>query len=343
MELQDRINAFAKLGNEILTDSPNTANFWQTVNTAHHHNPWFTPQNCQLAIKAIAREWLSDEKLTQWVTNYPSDFFNPINRKRIGVVMAGNVPFVGFHDMLSVLMAGHQLLGKISSKDGGLMQALVNLLTTIEPRFKEIISITEDKFEHFEAIIATGSDNSARYFEFYFGKYPNIIRKNRHSIAILSGDETADELAGLASDIFTHFGLGCRNVSKLLVPKDYDLHRLLDAFSGFSSIVNHNKYANNYEYHRAIFLLNQVEHLDTGFLLVKPDEGLGSPVGTLYYQHYTNLESVKGYISGHADSLQCVVSAIPQIPNRILPGSTQNPQLHDYADGIDTIKFLASL
>lgn len=343
MELLDRIKAFATLGDEILGNVPITANFWQTVIAAHQHNPWFTPENCQYAIKAIAREWLLEKNLTQWVSGYPSAHFNPKNCKNVGVVMAGNVPFVGFHDLLCVLMSGHHFVGKISSKDGGLMEAVINLLISIEPQFKQLITISEDKLEHFDAVIATGSDNSARYFEYYFGKYPNIIRKNRHSIAILTGNETDVELAGLASDIFTHFGLGCRNVSKLLVPKDYDFNRLLNALNGYRGIINHNKYANNYEYHRAIFLMNRIEHLDTGFVLVKPDEGLGSPVGTLYYQHYSNLESVSSYINSNAENLQCIVSVIPQITSRILPGNTQNPQLHHYADGIDTVEFLASL
>lgn len=345
MHLQDRINAFCTLGEVIQdkTENPLTASFWKTVSAAKNYNPWFTQDFCNYSINSIAKNWLNQSALLQWVKNYPQSFFNPSSPKRIGVVMAGNVPFVGFHDLLSVLITGNIFIGKVSSKDGGIFQSLIDLLISIEPRFFEQISITEGKLENFDAVIATGSDNSARYFEYYFGKYPNIIRKNRHSLAVLSGDETDEELKGLANDIFLYFGLGCRNVSKVLVPNEYNIETLIKSFEAFKDLINHNKYANNYEYHRAIYLLNRVEHLDNGFVLVKPDETLGSPVGVIYFQYYSSIASVNSMLSSIDSSIQCIVSNISEIDKRIPLGKAQEPELSDYSDGIDTINFLAAL
>jgi len=345
MLLAERIKAFAKLGELILSRdaSIQTKEFWQTLNTAHLTNQWFTPNFCEMAITSIAQHWLKQDQLAEWTTLYPAQTFNPSNPKSIGVVMAGNIPFVGLHDLLCVLIAGHQFVGKISSKDAGLMQAIINLLLAIEPRFSNYINLSENNLANFDAVIATGSDNTSRYFEYYFGKYPNIIRKNRHSIAVLSGAETTEELHHLATDIFAYFGLGCRNVSKILVPRDYNLADLLNHFDDYKHLINHNKYANNYEYHRTMYLMNRVEHLDTGFALIKPDESLGSPVGVIYYQHYSNLAGILSYIDMHTEQLQSIVSTIEGIPNSIPFGQAQNPLLTDYADGIDTIEFLAKL
>lgn len=344
MVLDKRLNALSKLGNIILEkNNKESLKFWDAINEAHIYNPWFTPEFCQQSIIAIAKEWLNTQSLNNWVTNYPDYFFKPAEPKQIGVVMAGNIPFVGLHDLLSVLITGHKFYGKVSSKDAKLTQAFVDLLINIEPRFDDNILITENKLEKFDAIIATGSDNTARYFEYYFGKYPNIIRKNRHSVAILKGDETNDELNRLASDILSYFGLGCRNVSKLLVPKNYNFEALMQAMEPYKHLINQNKYANNHEYHRAIYLINHVEHLDNGFVLLKPDESLGSPVGVVYYQHYKDIPSAISYINNNNDTLQCVVTNIPKVKNKVSFGETQQPKLNDYADGIDTIDFLSTL
>ncbi len=343
MTIQDRIAAFSRLGERIAKDIGSQTPFGQTIAQAHIHNPWFTKEFCKHAIGSIAREWLTTQALAGWIESYSSHNLSPTAPKTVAVIMAGNVPFVGFHDMLCVLMSGHRFLGKISSKDGGLMQALVNLLLEVEPRFTPYIRLTEGQIKEFDAVIATGSDNSARYFEHYFGKYPHIIRQNRHSIAVLSQSTTQEEMKLLGQDIFLYFGLGCRNVSKVLIPTDFRIENLLDALLSYTEIIAHHKYANNYEYHRAVYLMNQIEHLDTGFLLVKPDEGLGSPVGVLFYQRYNSIETVKDYISVHKNQIQCVVSSINGIENSIAFGQTQNPQLTDYADGIDTLQFLGSL
>ncbi len=345
MDIHSRINTFAKLGEAILDPKtlPEARNFWDTLKVAQHRNPWFTPEFCENAITSIATSWLNTKQLEEWILQYPTNAFEPPIQKTVGVVMAGNVPFVGFHDLLSVLLAGHKLICKVSSKDAGLTQALVNLLTAIEPKLNNVIAISENKLENFDAVIATGSNNTSRYFEYYFGKYPNIIRKNRHSIAIISGNETQQQLQALASDIFMYFGLGCRNVSKLLVPKNYDFSALLASFENFKHLANHNKYANNYEYHRAIYLMNKIEHIDTGYSILKPDESLGSPVGVLFYQYYTDIENVVSYIDTNSHQLQCVVANLPEVPGAITFGQAQNPRLTDYADGIDTIEFLSTL
>jgi hypothetical protein len=342
MELAQRIQAFSKLGDYLLSNNSNSGkkNYWQVIEQAYIHNPWFTPEFCEYSISSIAKEWLTINSLTSWTNAYPSSYFTPKTIKKVGVVMAGNVPFVGFHDMLCVLISGNIFIGKLSSKDGGLMQKLIDLLIGIEPRFSQYITMVDGKLEGFDAVIATGSDNSARYFDYYFGRYPNIIRHNRHSIAVLNGNEDFTNLQGLASDIFLYFGLGCRNVSKLLVPIGYNFDSLFKAAEHFQYLYNHNKYANNYEYHRAIYLMNQVEHLDNGFFIIKPDSSLGSPVGVVYYQPYSNIESVNEYISVNSKSIQCVVSNCKQIVSAIPFGQAQKPFLTDYADGIDTIEFL---
>lgn len=345
MQIQDRINAFCSLGDILLGKKSHDQieHFWDALKSAKNHNPWFTEDFCRFSIESIASNWLNHSALSKWINEYPEFSFNPILPKKVGVVMAGNVPFVGFHDMLCVLITGNRFIGKVSSKDGGIFQALTNLLTNIEPRFSDFISLTEGKIENFEAIIATGSDNSARYFDYYFGKYPNIIRKNRHSVAVLDGYETEKDLENLSRDIFLYFGLGCRNVSKILVPIDYNIENLIKSFESHKNLINHNKYANNYEYHRAIYLLNRIEHFDNGFVLLKPDESIGSPVGVIFYQYYTKTSSVNELLEVSKDSIQCIVSNNPEIKNKIPFGKAQEPMLNDYSDSIDTIKFLASI
>jgi hypothetical protein len=345
MTIDERINAFATLGKSIL-DSYNDKEqnyLWKSIGTAHIENPWFTPDFCEEAILSIAHKWLNKDKITSWVSNYPERYFAPRNPKKTGVVMAGNIPFVGVHDLICVLVSGHYFMGKISSKDGGLMQAFVNILLEVEPRFDDHLSVVKENLQSFDAVIATGSDNSARYFEYYFGKFPNIIRKNRHSVAILSGKESKVELNSLLKDIFTYFGLGCRNVSKILIPKDYDLSELINEMNSFKYLLNHNKYANNYEYHRALYIMNGFPHYDNGFVLLKPDDGLGSPVGVLFYQSYESYQQIIDYIKLQRESLQCIVSSINEIPKRIAFGKTQQPEISDYMDGIDTLEFLGNL
>lgn len=341
MTIDKRINDFAALGTKILSDLRCESALSTVINEAHTHNPWFTPNNIHKSIRAIASQWLSNETLENWVAQYPSHMFAPLKPKTVGVIMAGNIPFVGFHDFLCVLASGNRFLGKTSSKDGGLMRTMGNLLIEINPEYEQYIEFTDGQIKGFDAIIATGSDNTARYFDFYFKNYPSIIRKHRNSIAIITGKETPHDFEQLGFDIFDYFGLGCRNVSKLLVPKNYDFTPMLDSFANWSNLINHNKYANNYEYNRAIYTMNRVAHLDTGYLIVTPSEYIESPVGVIFYQEYSTPQDAMEYINLHTDKIQCVVGNTTTHHNAITFGTTQMPQIDDYADGIDTIKFMA--
>ncbi len=333
MNLQQRIDAFSKLGNTVFE---NKEKLKQGV-----HNPWFTPENIDYALTEIALA-LKKENLEKWVSMYP-DLQNKRDVKRVGVITAGNIPLVGFHDFLSVLISGNVFVGKLSSKDDKLMPALIKMLTDIEPGFKNFISITENKLENFDAVIATGSNNSARYFDYYFGKYPHIIRKNRNSVAVLTGNETDEELQLLADDIFLYFGLGCRSVSKLFLPDGYKLDYIFENSLKHKHVINHNKYANNYDYNRAIYMMNQIEFKDNGIMLMKEDIGYASPVSVVYYENYSKFDTVKKRLVSDNEMIQCIVSKEGLIPDSIKFGETQKPQLRDYADNIDTIEFLLSL
>ena len=355
MTITDRINAFTHLGcflQQFTTNgqaSPTCginsqlnssfyASFQQAIRKAEIANPWFTETLVKQAIEGVCK-MLQRNVLQQWLAKYPA-IPNMVTGKKVAAVLAGNIPLVGFHDMLSVLVSGHAFLGKLSSKDKALMLEVKRVLCQIDASFNELLFFTEDRLAEFDAVIATGSNNSSRYFDYYFGKYPNIIRKNRSSVAILTGNETAENFKALANDIFMYFGLGCRNVSKLYVPEGFDLPQMIDNFEHYNHLRNHNKYANNYEYNRAIFLMNKVPHLDNGFLLVKEDKSFNSPIGVLHYQYYSDTQKLKAELSFNAHNLQCVVGAGGFTNTEIPLGQAQYPEVWDYADGVDTIEFL---
>jgi len=344
MNLEERIEAFALLG-EFLRNSLNGR---QTINAGngrdhslldtlidnqHKMNPWFTPENVRRAITAISEE-LTEENLTKWTNFYPG-LSKKTAPSRIGVIMAGNIPLAGFHDFLSVLITGNNILAKTSSKDSRLITYLGEILCSINPGFRKKIEFTEGTLTNFDSIIATGSDNSSRYFDYYFGKYPNIIRKNRNSIAILAGDESDEELESLGIDIFSYFGLGCRNVSKVYLPERYNILSLLNRWDNFSGVISNIKYANNYDFNKAVFLVNKEAFLDNGYLLLKEDSKISSPVSVLYYEYYDSQNTVKQQTELLKEKLQCVVGR-----HNIPFGKAQSPHLWDYADGIDTIEFL---
>jgi hypothetical protein len=291
------------------------------------------------ALYGISR-LLDEKQLREAVLRYT---LQPSAPKRIGVVMAGNIPAVGFHDFLMVLLCGHSITAKLSSDDRLLIPALAAMLVAIEPRFAESIHFSEGKLESFEAIIATGSNNSARYFEYYFKDYPKIIRKARTSVAVVSGRETSEELGLLADDIFSFFGLGCRNVTKVYVPADYDLVALLNSTGAWEHLKDHSKYFNNYEYHRAGMLVNNLPHYDTGFLLLREDDALFSPIAVLHAERYHSLEELLNTLGEKTDDIQCVISQLAEIPDAIPFGEAQHPGLFDYADGVDTAAFLTGL
>jgi len=347
MELIQRIKSFVQLG-EFLREYSNgdlesirSEELEDIVINDRIYNPWFTEQNIKDAIKAIG-ESLSSEKLDQWINKYP-ELNNQKKIRTIGVVTAGNIPLVGFHDFLTVLMSGNKFLGKLSSKDNRLLKFIVDFLIDYDNEFANLIEFTEGKLENFDGVIATGSNNTARYFEYYFGKYPHIIRKNRSSAAVLTGNETIEEIELLANDIFSYFGLGCRNVSKLFIPADYSFDNFFENIVSYNHVYQHNKYANNYDYNKSVYLMNQIQHLDNGFVILKDDEGLSSPIGVLFYQHYKNIEDVKQFLELNEDKIQCVVSNEEVVKNTIPFGKAQQPELWDYADNIDTMSFLLNL
>lgn len=345
MNLQSRIKAFVRLGERMLTDSKQGCKslFESKIRDASIHNPWFTSENVYYAIDSISNHWLTAETLNAFVSKYPEKYFNPVQSKKVVVIMAGNIPFAGFHDLICVLLTGHRFLGKVSSKDGQLISAIIELLCEIDPEFKNLIELSEVTLHGFDAVIATGSDNSSRYFDYYFKSYPTIIRKHRNSIAILSGKETEEELTKLSDDIFLYFGLGCRNVSMLLVPEGYDFKVLLKAFKTWQNLDTHNKYMNNYEFQKTMNLMNLVDHIDTDFLLLKQNDSISSTVGVVHYKEYRDIQTVLKFVESHQDELQCIVGDIKVIPNMIPFGTTQNPDIDEFADGIDTIEFLGKL
>ena len=352
MQLTKRIQAFVKLGNfmsqfsnknYIKKDSiPFNDSFYEgmvdVIQLSKSYNGWFTENNIQFAFKSW-EEALNEENLLKWTSKYNLE--KSPNHK-IAMVLAGNIPLVGFHDFLSVLVSGNLVIAKLSSNDKLLLPYLTNYLIAIEPEFENKIVFTEGRLECFDAVIATGSNNTARYFEYYFGKYPNIIRKNRNSVAVLSGNETSEELINLSNDIFRYFGLGCRNVSKLFIPKDYNFDAFFNAMFTWKEVINDNKYINNYDYNKAVYLMSNINLLDNEFLLLKEDTNFSSPISVTFYEYYDNLESVKENLIVEKDNIQCVVSNLG-IENEIKFGETQHPKLWDYADNIDTLDFLIKL
>lgn len=333
------IKAFSTLGNKIKEKLDN-GDFDHEINKAYHHNNWFTPENIRMALEAIADIYLAEDKLSKWLGNYQIPENN--SAKIVALVMAGNIPLVGWHDLMCILLTGNNAQIKLSAKDEVLPKMLIKELEKIEPAFEKQINIVE-KLQGFEAVIATGSANTARYFEYYFGKYPHVIRKNRNSVAIITGKESKEELFELGRDIFEYFGLGCRNVCKLFVPKGYDFTKMLDTFAPYRAVTDHFKYENNYSYHKSILLLNRDPHLDNGFLLLKKDEKLASPTASVYYEEYDKIEDVEERFFDDREKIQCIVGSEDNYLTTVPFGHSQEPQLWDYADGVDTIAFLLSL
>ncbi len=348
MELEKRIRAFARLGTLLREEfgegkpSEAAAVLRKTAEEAEYYNGWFTKTFVAHALAALG-ESLREEKLRKWLFPYAEKLKENRAEKTVGVVMAGNIPAVGFHDFLCVLMSGHRLQARLSSDDNRLMPALGALLTVIEPDFNGKITFTEETLRNFDAIIATGSNNTSRYFTYYFGKYPHIIRKNRNGVAVLTGGETDEQLRALAEDIFLYYGLGCRNVAKLFVPEGYNFDPLLKVLAARDDITANHKYFNNYEYNKAIFLVNRRQHLDAGNLLLVEDEKFASPVGVLHYSYYHTLDALRNHLLVNRIQIQCVVSEAGFTEGTVPFGKSQSPELWEYADGVDTMGFLLSL
>lgn len=352
MNLPQRINAFVKLGeflsqfsNEIIQKKETVEHnamffegFKHQLKLAEENNGWFTKENMAFAINGWANS-LTPENLNKWLSEYNMEIAAP---KKVAIIMAGNIPLVGFHDFLSVLISGHHALVKQSSNDKHLLPYLAKYLEFVEPKFKGTITFTDDKLEGFDAVIATGSNNTARYFEYYFKGKPSIIRNNRNSVAVLLGNETLEELQALSEDIFRYYGLGCRNVSKLFVPKNYNFELFFNAMYHWHPIIEKTKYANNYDYNKAVYLMSEFDMLENGFLMIKEDESYASPIATVFYEYYETPEQLKEKLYSQKDAIQCVVSN-GFIENEIAFGHTQKPQLWDYADDVDSIEFLLTI
>lgn len=354
MELEKRILAFTRLGSSLRyvfgegNDSFTPAEMAKIellrkeADEAAYHNGWFTKDFVYNALLALG-ESMQEEKLRKWLSAYDFVTETTFRPKTVGVIMAGNVPAVGFHDFLSVLMSGHRILARLSSDDKKLLPAVAEVLMAIEPGFRKYIDFTEGKMKGFDAIIATGSNNTSRYFEYYFGKYPNIIRKNRNGVAVLTGNEKEEYLKTLAVDVFLYYGLGCRNVAKLFVPSEYNFEPLLRYFETWQQVNENHKYFNNYEYNKAIFLVNGCHHFDTGNLLVVEEENFASPVSVLHYEYYSEPMVLRNQLLINNKRIQCVVSEADFLTDLVPFGKSQSPELWDYADGVDTMAFLRRL
>ncbi len=350
INIKKRIKAFENLSEYLINSVSDETNkdfksgniFYDAIILASQNNSWFTIENIKYAILSLGNS-IKSENINEWIKNYNNLLETRNKSSKVAVIMAGNIPLVGFHDFFYVLMSGNHVVVKLSSDDKFLLPTIANKLIEIEPEFAEYISFVDNLKSGYDAVIATGSNNSSRYFEFYFKNVPHIIRQNRNSIAVLSGKETSEELADLGNDIFMHYGKGCRNVSKIFLPDNYFIERLIHSLSGFAYVLNNSKYNNNYSYYKSIYIINQLPFYDNGFVIFKEDEALSTPVSVIHFQHYHSSEEINTYINTNKENIQCVVSNKKNLPNAIAFGNTQNPGLNDYADDVDVMKFLLNI
>lgn len=331
IELSAYIKEFLAKDPEVYSE--NDAEFELLLKRSEIENPWFTLDNQKFALKQWT-ELLTEENLNNWLRNYSVAKVS----KKVGLILAGNIPLVGFHDVISVVLSGHIPLIKLSSKDKYMVPFLLKKWNEFSGGAIPVQFV--EKLENFDAVIATGSNNTARYLEYYFKDHLSIIRKNRTSVAVLKGDETNEELQLLAEDIFRYFGLGCRNVTRIFIPEDFVIDRLFENFLGFQDIINHNKYANNYDYNRAVYLLNLDKFWDNNFVMLKEDEKLFSPLSVINFSRYSSLDDVKSFISENGENIQCIVAKNALGLDSVAFGEAQHPSLDTYADNVDTMKFL---
>ncbi|MFY7669974.1 acyl-CoA reductase [Tenacibaculum sp. MEBiC06402] len=351
-KIEKRINSFVQLGqflgqfsrenierndtialNEMFFDG-----FKHQLKLAEESNTWFTKENLLFACENWSNA-LTVENIKKWI--FEEDLNNTTNKK-VAIVMAGNIPLVGFHDFLSVLLSGHSVLAKLSSNDKHLLPFLAKFLEFSNEEFKGKIEFTNDKLQNFDAVIATGSDNTSRYFEYYFKDKPNIIRKNRNSVAVITGTENESDFESLSEDVFRYFGLGCRSVSKLFVPRGFDFDAFFRGMFKKQDIINNTKYANNYDYNKAVYLMSEFDILENGFLMIKEDESYSSPIASVFYEYYDDPVDLKIKLYEDREKIQCIV-AKDFIENEVKFGQTQHPNLWDYADGVNTLKFLSTI
>lgn len=349
MTLADKKAAFITLGQFLgqFAESGNTRNpavpnndlffdaFADLIQLSQSHNGWYTPEQVYFAVQSWAYA-LTQDNLEKWLSAYDIREHEP---KTIGLILAGNIPLVGFHDFLCVLMSGHKALVKLSSNDQKILPFLAKYLIAVDERLSTLIEFNEGKLAGFDAVIATGSNNTARYFEYYFKDKPAIIRKNRNSVAVLDGGESKEQMIALGEDIFRYFGLGCRSVSKIFIPKGYNFDLFFNGMFPYQDVIKYEKYANNYDYNKAVFLMSNFKLLDNEFLTIKEDTGYASPISSVFYEYYESLPEIKARLKNDEDQIQCIVSN-NLIENSIPFGKTQKPELWDYADDVDTMIFL---
>lgn len=341
MKLEERIVLFSELGKS-LSQKIETEDFQEVLTYAKSKNGWFTIDNLKNSIQTIIDKYLNESELRKFVALYPLEYFEPNEPKKVGIIAAGNIPLVGIQDLIHVVLAGHVAVFKASTQDEILIQYIMRELKSFNSDIVRFL-VLADRLNNMDAYIATGSGNTSRYFDYYFASKPHIIRKNRTSVAVLTGTETKIELADLGNDIFSYFGLGCRNIAKLFVPTGYDFTPFFEAIEYWNTISMHSKYNNNYDYMKSIYLVNGVQHLDNGFLLLKNDENLASPISTLFYENYVDVESLEKRLESQKDEIQVVVSKIPVMKNSYGFGESQSPGLADYADNVDTMEFLSTI
>lgn len=335
MEIEQRIKALNACGQSIKSDL-DSGRLEDLFLRAEQQNPWYIPEFSRYALEAVCEQFLSSEKINSWLKPYEH---KSTEKQTVGLILAGNLPLVGLHDLICVFISGHKAMLKLSSKDSVLMNYLIETLEEVAPESRDYMAVV-DKLAGFDAVIATGSNNTNRYFEYYFRDYPSLLRSSRSSIAVLNGDEKASDLNALTDDIFRYFGLGCRSVSKLYVPNGYEFNSLLESFSNYDFLSQHSKYFNNYEYYKSVFLINGDSHFDTGFAILRKHDALASPVGVVNFEFYDEIEKLDSEIEQIKDEVQIVVG---KRNNEIPFGESQNTGLEDYADGIDTLSFLLDL
>ena len=341
MDLKERIEILASFGKDLdAICKGNKVDGFPGFEKIKAYNPWFTEDNVKFCMDNW-RKQLDKENLELFCNKYTIS--DQLSDLRVGIVMAGNIPMVGFHDFICAVLCGVKIIAKLSSKDNVLMKWAIDRIVAKSDKLEGRIGYTEERLSDFDAVIATGSNNTNRYFEYYFNKYDKILRHNRNSVAIITGEETDEDLAKLADDVFLYFGLGCRSVSKIYVPEGYDFNRMGTAFQKYADIINHNKYNNNYSYQYAVMGMNKIEHVNFGNLLLTEKKDLNSPIGVLHFEYYTDLEQVVDNIEQQSNNIQCVVAQKNISEKYIGFGETQKPNIYNFADNIDTIKFITGL
>jgi len=336
MELENRLSAFITLGKKI--QNLQEEEIEEIAYEARNFNSWYTIESISASFKGLGN-LLQENQIRNWIKSY---HFKNAKPAKVGIIMAANIPLAGFHDLMCILLSGNSVYAKLSKEDPYLPKLINEWLLEIEPAFQENI-VYPELLKEIDAVIATGSNNSGRYFDYYFSKIPHIIRKNRNSCAVLTGAETTKELGDLGKDIFTYFGLGCRNVSKLYVPENYNFELLFQSIEQYSSVFQHHKYCNNYDYIKSIYLINKVMHYDNGFLLLKEDNGYSSPISVLFYEFYADMKILKDRLIADQELIQCVVARDQNIAFSVPIGCAQFPEVQNYADNIDTMKFLENI